>query len=60
MDWLPDHCIDDELIDEFDRAGPGPNGSWLHFADKDGSVAINDREIDDYVALAIDYFITGE
>lgn len=31
--WLPDHCRDDELIEEFNHAGPGPNGEWTYYSD---------------------------
>ncbi|OOF95306.1 hypothetical protein ASPCADRAFT_130793 [Aspergillus carbonarius ITEM 5010] len=31
--WLPPHCRDDDLTAEFDRAGPGPNGTWTYYAD---------------------------
>ncbi|RAQ62083.1 hypothetical protein AFCA_012967 [Aspergillus flavus] len=31
--WLPPYCRDDELTAEFERSGPGPNGSWDYFAD---------------------------
>ncbi|MCJ1358546.1 MAG: hypothetical protein MMC33_008546 [Icmadophila ericetorum] len=31
--WLPEHCIDQELSDEFDRSGDGPNGTWQYWSD---------------------------
>jgi hypothetical protein len=31
--WLPPACRDDELIAEFERAGPNPDGSWPYYAD---------------------------
>lgn len=31
--WLPPPCIDQELSDEFDAAGPGENGSWSYWSD---------------------------
>ncbi|KAE8373047.1 hypothetical protein BDV26DRAFT_272913 [Aspergillus bertholletiae] len=31
--WLPPYCRDEELTAEFERSGPGPNGSWDYFAD---------------------------
>lgn len=34
--WLPPYCRDDELTAEFDRSGPGPEGSWSYFADEAG------------------------
>ena len=31
--WLPPECIDEELSAEFDKAGLGPNGTWLYYTD---------------------------
>ena len=31
--WLPPACIDAELMEEFNHAGPGPNGSWQYWSD---------------------------
>jgi hypothetical protein len=60
VDWLPDHCIDEELTIEFDQAGPGPNGSWLYFKHRYGRDAISDDEIDDYAKKGTNYFTTRE
>lgn len=30
--WLPPHCIDQPLTEEFNRAGPGLGGSWRYFS----------------------------
>ncbi|POR31341.1 Uncharacterized protein TPAR_08443 [Tolypocladium paradoxum] len=43
--WLPPYCRDDELTAEFDRSGPGPNGAWSYFADKDGKIPLNKTEV---------------
>jgi hypothetical protein len=43
--WLPPYCRDDELTAEFDRSGPGLDGSWPYFADKDGKIPINKSQI---------------
>ena len=32
--WLPPHCRDDELLEEWERSGRGPNGTWEYFADQ--------------------------
>lgn len=32
--WLPSHCIDFELLREWEKAGDGPNGEWEYFADQ--------------------------
>ncbi|MCJ1400776.1 hypothetical protein MMC11_003984 [Xylographa trunciseda] len=31
--WLPPECIDEKLSAEFDKAGTGPNGTWLYYTD---------------------------
>ncbi|KAH8805172.1 hypothetical protein F5884DRAFT_708406 [Xylogone sp. PMI_703] len=46
--WLPDHCRDKELSEEFDKAGPGPNGSWSYYSDKYGTRQLNVTEISYY------------
>ena len=43
--WLPPHCIDMELSDEFDKMGPGPNGSWPYWADPQGKIAMTREEV---------------
>ena len=43
--WLPPHCIDQELSDEFDASGPGPGGSWDYFADPEGTTKLNRTEV---------------
>lgn len=43
--WLPPHCRDDDLTAAFDRAGPGPNGTWSYFADSLGEVQLQHSEI---------------
>ncbi|KAK6082457.1 hypothetical protein SCUP234_04296 [Seiridium cupressi] len=30
--WLPQHCIDKELLAEFNKAGDGPDGRWQYWA----------------------------
>ncbi|KAL7621505.1 hypothetical protein AAE478_008829 [Parahypoxylon ruwenzoriense] len=31
--WLPSHCVDIELANDFDKQGPGPNGEWDYWSD---------------------------
>lgn len=32
VDWLPTHCHDADLVDEFDASGPAPpNGTWPYY-----------------------------
>ncbi|KAH8662484.1 hypothetical protein BX600DRAFT_437876 [Xylariales sp. PMI_506] len=63
VDWLPQHCIDDELTQEFDIAGPGENGQWPYFffdAD-DGFKPINSTlELREAAVAGVDYWATRE
>lgn len=43
--WLPAHCRDDELSAEFNKAGPGPDGQWQYWLDKNGSLPVHPDEI---------------
>ncbi|ETS82905.1 hypothetical protein PFICI_04781 [Pestalotiopsis fici W106-1] len=43
--WLPPYCRDDELTAEFDRSGPGPDGSWGYFADEAGTIPLSADEV---------------
>lgn len=43
--WLPPHCIDMELSDEFDRSGDGPDGKWEYWADAHRGRALNRTEV---------------
>ncbi|KJZ70273.1 hypothetical protein HIM_10354 [Hirsutella minnesotensis 3608] len=43
--WLPEHCRDDELTVEFERSGPGENGTWIYWADTAHSIEIGVEEI---------------
>ncbi|KAH7417842.1 hypothetical protein BKA64DRAFT_729825 [Cadophora sp. MPI-SDFR-AT-0126] len=43
--WLPDACRDDELLKEFERSGPNPDGSWSYYADRDKNVTLTLGEV---------------
>ena len=43
--WLPPLCRDDELTAEFDQAGPGLDGSWEYFADKNATQLLTLNEV---------------
>jgi hypothetical protein len=49
VSWLPPLCRDDKLLDEFERAGPGPQGAWLYYAD---SEATKPMTLDEVASLA--------
>ncbi|OCL04908.1 hypothetical protein AOQ84DRAFT_323709 [Glonium stellatum] len=43
--WLPDHCRDEALTEEFNHAGPGPDGEWPYFLDINGSIPLTVEEV---------------
>lgn len=43
--WLPAHCRDDELAEQFDHAGPGPDGSWTFYTDENKTQTLDRSEI---------------
>lgn len=43
--WLPAHCRDDELTAEFERSGPGVDGSWTYWTDGNHTREISIEEI---------------
>ncbi|KYK54911.1 hypothetical protein DCS_06872 [Drechmeria coniospora] len=49
VSWLPPQCRDDELAAEFNRAGPGPNGEWSYWADRNQTRPLT---VDEVAALA--------
>ncbi|KAG6039349.1 hypothetical protein E4U41_002849 [Claviceps citrina] len=43
--WLPPHCRDDELTAEFDRSGPGKDGAWTYWRDRERTREISLAEL---------------
>lgn len=43
--WLPPACRDDELIQEFNSAGPGPNASWVYYSDPNKTTTYTYEEV---------------
>lgn len=43
ISWLPDHCLDMELAEEFDAIAPG--GQWEYWADLNGTIPMTRDEI---------------
>lgn len=43
--WSPPHCYDKELTEEFNRAGPGPNGEWPYYADDEAKIPLTLEEV---------------
>lgn len=45
MAWLPEHCRDDELAEEFNTMGDGPDGTWIYYADRERTIQIDSDEV---------------
>lgn len=62
VDWLPPHCVDSDLVDEFDRSGPEADGRWPYYElDADRTFnRINSSDIDSYASEGRDYWATLE
>ncbi|KAH8807112.1 hypothetical protein F5884DRAFT_788559 [Xylogone sp. PMI_703] len=43
--WLPPHCLDEQLSDEFEKSGDGPNGEWKYWRDGNLSQEISLEEL---------------
>jgi hypothetical protein len=43
--WTPPECTDQELTEEFNNAGRGPNGRWAYYADRNGTIPMTDYEV---------------
>ncbi|KAF9880134.1 hypothetical protein CkaCkLH20_02088 [Colletotrichum karsti] len=43
--WLPPHCRNDELTAEFEKAGPGENGTWAYYKDNKGKTPLSLEEV---------------
>lgn len=43
--WSPPQCTDKELTDEFNHAGPGPDGKWAYYADPNGTLPLTEIDV---------------
>ncbi|KAI0172805.1 hypothetical protein GGR52DRAFT_591304 [Hypoxylon sp. FL1284] len=43
--WLPPHCVDTELADDFDKQGPGPHGEWDYWSDMNMTRRLTREEV---------------
>ncbi|KAK7959684.1 uncharacterized protein PG986_004538 [Apiospora aurea] len=69
VDWLPPHCVDHELMTEFDAAGSGPDGAWPYYISDARNVAlitesqrtpVNLTDIDELAREGREYWTTVE
>jgi hypothetical protein len=69
VDWLPESCIDKDLVIEFDASGPGADGAWPYYdvgnstkamGGSSGFVPINNTDIEDFARAGRWYFATRE
>jgi hypothetical protein len=45
LSWLPLHCQDQELLAEWERSGPGLDGQWEYWADRNGTIPMTVEEV---------------
>ena len=57
--WLPPHCRDDELTADFEVQGPGPNGSWIYWADREHTQELSLYEVSLYAERQPELFHTS-
>lgn len=43
--WLPSHCLDDELAEEFDHSGHNFDGTWTYCAHVDKNTTYPTEEL---------------
>ncbi|KAK7726499.1 hypothetical protein SLS63_007660 [Diaporthe eres] len=43
--WLPPHCMDKDLVAEFDKDGDGPDGRWQYWADANHTMELSLEEV---------------
>ncbi|KAF7595379.1 hypothetical protein BBP40_006373 [Aspergillus hancockii] len=43
--WLPPACRNDELLEQFEQAGPNADGSWQYFADKNKTQVLSLEQV---------------
>lgn len=55
--WLPPRCRDVELEEEFDHAGPGPNGEWFYYSDSNGTRKYTREELASFGGIYGDFRI---
>lgn len=58
--WLPPHCRDDELIEEFNHIGHGPNGTWQYYSDWDKSKELSFDEVASLADYHGHFFVSHE
>ncbi|KXX81087.1 Pre-mRNA-splicing factor SLU7 [Madurella mycetomatis] len=56
--WLPHHCIDQELMDEFEMSGDGPDGRWQYWADSNHTRLFSIEEVAELANTPGELFFT--
>ncbi|KAG6047343.1 hypothetical protein E4U39_000539 [Claviceps sp. Clav50 group G5] len=58
--WLPPHCRDPAIEDEFDTLGPNPDGTWDYFADGNMSEPLSRGQVAELVRSDGRYYTSWE
>lgn len=58
--WLPLACRDDELSTQFNQAGPGPDGQWYYWADRNQTKRLSLTELSHLADSGRPFFTTWD
>lgn len=58
--WLPPHCRDGELTDEFNRNGDGPDGGWIYYTDWNKTAILSEEEVGRLADVGGHFYATFE
>lgn len=58
--WLPMHCRDTALEEDFDSLGPGDGGRWQYYKDHNTTSTFEPQEIADFAGTTQKYYNTWE
>ncbi len=58
--WLPPACRDDELSTQFNQAGPGPDGQWYYWADRNQTKQLSLTELSHLADSGEPFFTTWD
>ncbi|GIC88158.1 uncharacterized protein Aud_004549 [Aspergillus udagawae] len=58
--WLPPACRNDELLEQFERAGPNTDGSWPYYADKNGTKVLSLEQVSMLPEMGGHFFATHQ
>ncbi|KAB8077225.1 hypothetical protein BDV29DRAFT_153942 [Aspergillus leporis] len=58
--WLPPACRNDDLLQQFEQAGPNADGSWQYFADKNKTQVLSLEQVSMLPKTGSHFFTTHQ